>query len=182
MKTSLDTIITEARELFRDHGYAGASMQDLATRVGIKKPSLYTRFPTKESLVPEVLALTARETFADLPDASAPWIERYATVLRRIAGTLSDRTRCVGLHLAYGINDETPEAAGAVRAFFRAQRDGLAQILMPAFTKDTAHAMATDALTRLEGATLWTVIDGDTLPMQRAVDALLADARARGKS
>jgi AcrR family transcriptional regulator len=170
MKTSLDTIISEARELFRDHGYAGASMQDLATRVGIKKPSLYTRFPTKESLVPEVLALTTRETFDDLPDASAPWMERYETVLRRIADTLSDRTRCVGLHLAYGINDETPEAADAVRAFFRDQRDG------------TAHAMATDALTRLEGATLWAVIDGDTQPMQRAVEALLADARASGKA
>lgn len=182
MKTSLDTIISEARELFRDHGYAGASMQDLATRVGIKKPSLYTRFPTKESLVPEVLGLTTRETFADLPDASVSWLERYEAVLRRIADTLSDRTRCVGLHLAYGINDETPEAADAVRAFFREQRDGIARILMAAFTEDTAQAMATDALTRLEGATLWAVIDGDTRPMQRAVDASLAEARARDKS
>ena len=132
--------------------------------------------------MPEVLALTTRETFADLPDASAPWLERYELVLRRIADTLSNRTRCVGLHLAYGINDETPEAADAVRAFFREQRDGIAQILMPAFAKDTAHAMATDALTRLEGATLWAVIDSDTRPMQRAVDTLLAEAKARGKS
>lgn len=181
MKTNLDTIISEARELFRDHGYAGASMQDLANRVGIKKPSLYTRFPTKESLVPEVLALSMREIFADLPDATAPWLDRYEAVLRRIAGILGDRRRCVGLHLAYGINDETPDATEAVRTFFRAQRDGMAQILMAAFTKDMAQAMATDALTRLEGATLWMVIDGDQQPLQRAVTSLLAEARSRAR-
>jgi len=181
MKTSLDTIIGEARELFREHGYAGASMQDLATRVGIKKPSLYTRFPTKESLVPEVLALTTRETFAGLPDATTPWLERYEAVLRRIASTLSDRTRCVGLHLAYGINDETPEAADAVRAFFREQREGIARILCDAFNQDIAREMAADALTRLEGATLWAVIDDDRQPMERAVKGLLAEAGARAR-
>ena len=57
----MENIVDEARELFRNRGYAGMSMQDLAERVGLKKPSLYTRFASKESLVPEVLALTLAE-------------------------------------------------------------------------------------------------------------------------
>ena len=54
-KVSRDKIIHAARELFREKGYAGASMQDLADEVGLRKASLYMRFPNKESLVPEVL-------------------------------------------------------------------------------------------------------------------------------
>ncbi|MEP7042080.1 MAG: helix-turn-helix domain-containing protein [Dokdonella sp.] len=182
MKASLDTIIGEARELFREHGYAGASMQDLAARVGIRKASLYTRFPTKESLVAEVLALTLRETFADLADESAGWFARYEEVIRRIGKTLADRSRCVGLHLAYGINDETPAAADAVRAYFRQLRDGIARILSATFAPERAREIASDALTRLEGATLWTVIDDDTRPMDRAVSSLLDEVRCAARA
>ncbi|HEX7816446.1 helix-turn-helix domain-containing protein [Dyella sp.] len=179
MKTSLDNIISEARELFRVHGYAGASMQDLATRVGIKKPSLYTRFPTKESLVPEVLALTSREMDAALPDASGDWLARYEAVLRAMAADLVARQRCVCLHLAYDVGDDTPEAADAVRSYFRQQRDAMAAMLGAAFDAQTARAMAMDALARIEGATLWTVIDSDPAPMWRAVDELVEIARSR---
>jgi TetR/AcrR family transcriptional regulator, transcriptional repressor for nem operon len=52
------SIVSTARELFRSKGYAGASMNDLADAVGLKKSSLYVRFPNKEALVPAVLDLT----------------------------------------------------------------------------------------------------------------------------
>ncbi|WP_158807662.1 TetR/AcrR family transcriptional regulator, partial [Beijerinckia sp. L45] len=68
MKTTLQAIVLEARELFRDRGYDGMSMADLAARVGLKKASLYTRFPSKESLVGEVLTLTLDETFEGLAE------------------------------------------------------------------------------------------------------------------
>lgn len=51
MKASYDDIVIAARELFRERGYTGASMNDLAERVGLKKSSLYNRLPSKESLV-----------------------------------------------------------------------------------------------------------------------------------
>jgi AcrR family transcriptional regulator len=49
-------------QCFREGPY-GASMQDLAERVGLKKSSLYMRFPNKEALVPAVVDLTLHETF-----------------------------------------------------------------------------------------------------------------------
>jgi TetR/AcrR family transcriptional regulator, transcriptional repressor for nem operon len=42
---------------------------------------------------------------------------------------------------------------------------------------ERARDMATDALTRLEGATLWIVTADDMRPMERAVAALIAEAR-----
>lgn len=180
MKTTLETIVVEARELFRDHGYAGMSMQDLANRVGLKKPSLYTRFPSKESLVPEVLDLTVAETFAGVPGAGTDWLAGYRTVLERIAGTLTDRKRCVGGHLALGISAETPIAREAVRDFFVALRDGIAATLRPALGVELAQATATDVLARLQGATVWLAATEDASAMTRAVSACLAEAEALG--
>jgi len=71
MAVSKPMIISQARELFRTHGYVGASMRELAEMVGIKKASLYSHFATKEELVAEVLQLTLSEVFAsDNPPAS----------------------------------------------------------------------------------------------------------------
>jgi len=168
MKASLGTIVREARELFRHHGYDGASMQDLATKVGLKKASLYTRFPTKEALVPEVLTLTNDELFVDLP-AGDP-LAAYAVVLERIARGLSEQTRCVGLHLAYGASGpDTPEAAVAVRGFFTGQRERLTALIAPSVGETRARELAGDAIARLEGATVWTVVEGDAAPMARAL-------------
>jgi TetR/AcrR family transcriptional repressor of nem operon len=169
----------EARELFRERGYAGMSMQDLAERVGLKKASLYTRFPNKESLVREVLALTLRETFDGLDEGSeATWRVAYETVIHRTADLLSDRKRCVGLHLAYGVSNETPEAAAAVRTYFESLRDGIAGILSHVLDTDDADQVATDALLKLEGATLWLSTTGDQQPMKRMVALIIAESAA----
>jgi AcrR family transcriptional regulator len=174
MKASLGSIVREARELFRHHGYDGASMQDLATKVGLKKASLYTRFPTKESLVPEVLTLTNDEVFAGLPEGDG--FAAYGVALERIARALSEETRCVGLHLAYGASGpETPDAAAAVRGFFTGQRDRLAALIEPSVGAPRARELAGDAIARLEGATVWTVVEGDTAPMGRALRVSLEE-------
>jgi TetR/AcrR family transcriptional repressor of nem operon len=174
MKATLKDIVVEARELFRRHGYDGASMQDLAERVGLKKASLYTRFPNKEALVPEVLALTLAEATQGLSDHGADWRARYAEVLTRFADTLTDARRCIGLHLAYGVSDATPTAQAAVREFFRVQRESLAAILAEGMPADEADAVAADSLARLEGATLWLATMDDGGPMRRALAELIA--------
>lgn len=167
MKTTLRNIVIEARELFREHGYDGASMQDLACRVGLKKASLYTRFPNKESLVPEVLALTLEETVQGLPDPNDDWRLTWRTLIGRIEKTLEERQRCVGLHLAYAVTSATPEARAAVCQFFTALREKMAQILRVGGIPDP-DAVAADILAQLEGTTLWITTSGDVMPLRRA--------------
>jgi TetR/AcrR family transcriptional regulator len=51
-----EEIIAEATRLFAERGYEGASMADLAERVGLRKASLFHHFASKEELYATVLA------------------------------------------------------------------------------------------------------------------------------
>lgn len=177
MKATLEHIVSEARELFRARGYAGASMQELADRVGLKKASLYTRFASKESLVAPVLALTLQESLPPVVADASSWLASYERVLQGIADALTDNGRCVAMHLAYGVPEEAAEAHAAVRRHFTALRKGLEAILLLRTDADTAAVVATDALVRLEGATLWLVTHGEAAPMARALRVSLDEAR-----
>jgi TetR/AcrR family transcriptional regulator len=54
-KLRKDDIVVEATRLFAERGYEGASMGDLAERVGLRKASLFHHFPSKDALYATVL-------------------------------------------------------------------------------------------------------------------------------
>jgi len=49
-KTTREKIIQEALSLFSTHGYEGTTLAHIAGAVGIKKPSLYNHFSSKDEL------------------------------------------------------------------------------------------------------------------------------------
>ena len=50
-----ERILDAAEALFAERGYAGATLRDVAADVGLRTPSLYNHFPSKESLYAAVL-------------------------------------------------------------------------------------------------------------------------------
>ena len=50
-----DEILTAVGEMLSEKGYSAMSMDELAARVGISKPTLYSIFPTKEDLLVETI-------------------------------------------------------------------------------------------------------------------------------
>jgi AcrR family transcriptional regulator len=54
-KLRREEIVAEATKLFAERGYEGASMGDLAERVGLRKASLFHHFPSKDVLYATVL-------------------------------------------------------------------------------------------------------------------------------
>ncbi len=54
-----DQLTTAATTLFAAHGFSGVSIREIATAVGITEPALYRHFPSKASLIDEVLAQAA---------------------------------------------------------------------------------------------------------------------------
>jgi AcrR family transcriptional regulator len=50
-----DEILAAVGELLGEKGYSAMSMDELAARVGISKPTLYSIFPTKEDLLVETI-------------------------------------------------------------------------------------------------------------------------------
>lgn len=74
---SKETLLAHAREAFADAGYAGASMDDIARRAGLRKSSLFHHFPSKERLYEEALAGVVLE-LADLIATAATLTEPFA--------------------------------------------------------------------------------------------------------
>ena len=85
-----EAIRTEAAHLFATNGYAGTSLRDVASRVGIKVGSLYNHISSKQELLLSVMG----HTMEDLEGAME------ATLADRVA-TLDRLTAFVELHLRF---------------------------------------------------------------------------------
>jgi AcrR family transcriptional regulator len=58
---SRDALLSVARAVFAESGYAGASMNEIAHRAGIRKASLFHHFASKEALYLEIVANIAND-------------------------------------------------------------------------------------------------------------------------
>lgn len=58
-------ILDKALELFSERGYGSVSVGDIADAVGIKAPSLYNHFPSKQAIFDAIVEDTARQYEAD---------------------------------------------------------------------------------------------------------------------
>lgn len=67
--TTRDLILQEAAHLFRQNGYLGTNLRDLAARVGIKGGSIYHHFASKQDILCEVMLQTMDEMIARLREA-----------------------------------------------------------------------------------------------------------------
>jgi TetR/AcrR family transcriptional regulator len=87
-------ILDAAESLFAERGYAGTTLRDVAAAVGLRTPSLYNHFPSKESLYEAVLergiqpVLEALSEVALQGDSSS---ESSRRLIRRTMGLLAQR-------------------------------------------------------------------------------------------
>ncbi|GGD12461.1 TetR/AcrR family transcriptional regulator [Pontibacillus salipaludis] len=63
---SKDKILTEALSLFASRGYEGATLSELASRVGMKKASIYSHYKNKEEIFWAVIDCAYQEEIAKL--------------------------------------------------------------------------------------------------------------------
>ena len=60
-RTSVDEIVSAARDLLEKDGLAGLTMQAVAHRVGVRAPSLYKRVQSRDRLIQLVAEATLTE-------------------------------------------------------------------------------------------------------------------------
>jgi AcrR family transcriptional regulator len=66
-----ERILDAAAACFRERGFAGTRLADIAERAELQAPSLYYHFKSKEELIEEVLALGVTRTFAHVRERVA---------------------------------------------------------------------------------------------------------------
>jgi AcrR family transcriptional regulator len=82
--------VDAARELFFRSGFSRVTMEDLASRLGLGKATLYTAFESKDAIVLAVIRRTVGEAAgrieASMADETASFVERVAALLRTLGG------------------------------------------------------------------------------------------------
>jgi len=63
-----EIILQEAARLFKDRGFGGTSMRDLAERVGIEAASMYNHIRSKDEILEEICFRIAREYVAHISE------------------------------------------------------------------------------------------------------------------
>ena len=107
------TILAEARTIFARQGYAETSLREIAEAVGIKTPSLYAHFASKDALYAEVYAAVVIDHTAYFDDlarrgeALAP-LERLQHLLGGIEAYYRDRPDLAEFSLRAAVTEYGP--------------------------------------------------------------------------
>lgn len=117
-------ILTAAARIFREKGYHGTSVRDIAEAVGLLKGSLYHYIRSKEQLLAKLFEGSLGDTIVELEsiaarDASAT--ERLGDMVRVYVMSVTANLDAVGIYLREWRSLPAPELA-RVRARRRAMR------------------------------------------------------------
>lgn len=146
-------MIEIARRSFASHGYAGTSMQALATEAGLTKASLFHHFPNKEALYMEALASILGELRGLVTAARSsdgPFLERLdalGALAVRYVGTHPEAARLLtrellgsGPFMSRGGADVVHTILNVIEAFLRS---GMEQgVISPQDPKQLALSIA----------------------------------------
>jgi AcrR family transcriptional regulator len=88
-------ILAVALELFSAHGYAGASMRDIAETMGMTKAALYYHFASKEQILDAATEPIRTEMAALLQLAAGPARPAPEQLLARLVDVLSRHARLI---------------------------------------------------------------------------------------
>jgi len=169
-----------AMNLIRTRSYLGFSFQDIAEQVGIRKPSLYHHFPSKEALGVAVLREATR-SFLAWTAGTPPTPQRKLSAYFRLYrdGLRAGRGVCPAGALAPGWDCIDAELRDSVRALRDAQIRWLVEVLGALDPRARAHSLndtAAFVFAACQGALLSSRMTGSVEEFDTAIAQLRAVA------
>ncbi len=156
-KVGDDVLLDRLTATFKDVGYEGASLSLLSEATGLKKSSLYHRFPDgKAQMAQEVMAETARvldaEVFPLLADDAAP-DRKLGAFVRVMDGFYAGGRQSCLLNMLAPPRGETNACGDAIGATFQRLLSALGEVAREAgATPAQARMRAEQALVELQGS------------------------------
>ncbi len=163
--------------VFRARGFSGASLAELSAASGLKRASLYHRFPGgKEQMAREVLAAAAdwleREVIAPLT-GDAPPAARLEAVGSALDGFYDGGAQACLLNMLSSARVEDGPFSAEIGAMFARLIDALARLGEDAgLGADVARERAERAVMLIQGALVLARGCGDRAPFRRMLGAL----------
>ena len=156
-KSSEEDVLSGLSQVFRANGYEGASLTDLATAAGLKKASLYHRFPGgKQAMAKAVFDYLGdrvqQVVFAVLTDANRPPETRLQDGLKSIYAFYDEGStvcilRAMSMHVGQDLFPQ--ELAGGMGEWIKAFQN-LGEAL--GLSTDKAKEYAIQTLTDIQGS------------------------------
>ena len=173
-KIEESTLLKKLSDVFRDVGYEGASLAMLAEATGLKKASLYHRFPGgKEQMASEVMAnaeswLTER-ILTPLQSSDPPQARTHAMIRNLDTFYCGGRQACL-LNMMSSPRAERGPFTALIKKAFKAWTDALASALADAdLDEDTARSRAERAIALLQGSLVVARGTGSTRPFRNCL-------------
>jgi len=113
-------ILAATRELLAEEGFARLSIEGVAQRAGVGKPTIYRRWSSKVALVLEAIDQSGPSTSLDDPSRSVR--ERLTALLTELGATLGEGPAGRIMAGLVGEIPRDPELAAAIRRVFVARR------------------------------------------------------------
>jgi AcrR family transcriptional regulator len=175
-KIDEDDLMFKLTEVFRVHGFEGASLSRLSEATGLKRASLYHRFPGGKEEMAEAVLKKADEWFmshilAPLSEAGGP-----SARIQKMADRISDfygrgQHSCLLDSLSLGKEDLAIRRH--IEGSFAAWLGALIKVareagLSPALARERSE----EALIRIQGALVMSRATGETKPFLRVLKSL----------
>jgi TetR/AcrR family transcriptional repressor of nem operon len=166
-----EQIIRTARELLMTRSFLGFSFQDIADRIGIRKPSLYHHFPTKDALGVAIIERT-RHTFerwvARMQLPAAKKLDAYVHMYRDTLG--AGKVVCPSGAMVPGWDVIDDGVKREVQAMRKAQVDWLTEVFVELGDRTPrARARAGHLFALCQGALASARITGDVADFDEAI-------------
>ncbi|NYE94953.1 AcrR family transcriptional regulator [Psychromicrobium silvestre] len=177
-KFDVETVTDSILEEFWSNSFAGTSTEDLCTRTGLSRSSLYNTFRSKADAYQQALERyyrlkeTERSRYADLPGTGRELVEQLMNDV--ISGQLAeeDRRICLVVHACVEIGKSDPEVAALAEKSLNGFEDLIATLVQRGQDDGSIN---TDCSARDLAGTLHAVING--LQVRERVSSTDAHAR-----
>jgi len=180
--TTKEEILDAAQDLIQTRSFHGFSFQDLANRVGIRKPSLYHYFDSKDAIALAVLERSADWVRTQLTkvDGEEPTarLERYFEMFRDIHG--KGERMCPGGSFASLFDGVSSSVQSTLHRFTKMHLDLLESIVREGTERgqfqikgQRPRDVAMQVFAGIQGALMTGRLTGDT----HVIDAVVAEFR-----